>query len=234
LIVSDWEMPEMNGIELLKSCKSDARLRDIPFLMITSQSSIERMKVMQAARANVDDYLLKPFTSEDLRTRISQLSNRADARARTTQRLVEAIDHLDHGRFSKATQLFEEVLAIDPSSDVALRGIAEALTKTKGPDAALPHFKKAVEANPRNAKGYIRLAQTYEQLGMLDKAQALLLGAVIEIGFSADIHYQLGWIYHKQGKSELARTEFQIALEIQLDHQEARLMLDLLSTSEKG
>src|SRR6185437_10420815 len=51
LIVSDWEMPDMNGLELLKACKQSQALAEIPFLMITSQSSVERMKVLQAAKA---------------------------------------------------------------------------------------------------------------------------------------------------------------------------------------
>lgn len=234
LIISDWEMPEMTGIDLLKACKVNAQLREIPFLMITSQSSIERMKVMQAARANVDDYLLKPFNSEDIKNRVNHLLQRASAKAKTTQPIVEALEALEHGRFNRAIQLFEEVLKIDPESDVALRGMGDAMVKTKGADAALPFYKKAVEANPLNAKGYVKLAQTYEQVGLLDKAQSLLQSGVSEIGFNADIHYQLGWVYHKQGKNDLARTEFRIALEIQLDHQEARLMLDLLGQGKQG
>ncbi len=233
LIVSDWEMPEMNGIELLKACKADSRIRDIPFLMITSQTSIERTKVMQAARSNVDDYLLKPFSNDDLKKRIGFLMERTTARSKTTKGIVAALDHLEHAHYNKAIQLFEESLMIDPQSDVALRGLGDALTKTKGYDAALPHYKRAVEANPANAKGYIKLAQTYEQLGLFDKAQAVLQAGVGEIGFNADLHYQLGWIYHKQGKNDLARMEFQTTLEIQLGHQEARLMLDLLGQEKR-
>ena len=70
LVVSDWDMPELNGLQLLQTCKGSSQLKEIPFLMITSQSSIESMKVVQAARSSVDDYLLKPFSLGDIRKRI--------------------------------------------------------------------------------------------------------------------------------------------------------------------
>ena len=230
MIISDWEMPQMNGIELLKACKSDKVLSEIPFLMITSQSSMERMKVMQAARANVDDYLLKPFTGQDLKKRVNIVLERARSRSKIALIVVEAIGHMDASRYQKAKELFETAFKVDPENDVVLRGLGDSVQKTKGVEASIPYYRKAVEANPINPKGYLKLAQAYEQVGWLDKAVALLQTANIQVGFSAELHYQLGWVYHKKGMIPQAKVEFEKTLEIQIDHQEARLMLEMIGS----
>jgi two-component system chemotaxis response regulator CheY len=233
LIVSDWEMPEMSGIEFLKTCKKTKELTEIPFLMVTSQSSMERMKVMQAARANVDEYLLKPFTGGDLKRRIDALMDRAKSRHQVTRLIVEAIEHFDGGHFQKAQALFEDALKLDPESDVALRGLGDSLAKIRGADAALPHYKKAVDANPMSPKGYLKLAQAYMQIGWHDKALALLQTANRQICFNPDLHYQLGLVYYKKGNFIHAQAEFEKVLEIQLDHTEAKLMLEDIEQNRK-
>lgn len=64
LILSDWEMPEMSGEELLRWVRQDERTAATPFVMITSRG--DRNHVVQAINAGVNDYLIKPFTAEEL------------------------------------------------------------------------------------------------------------------------------------------------------------------------
>ncbi len=64
LVISDWNMPKMNGIDLLKSLRSDDKLKHIPFLMVTSMS--KPSAVTEALSAGVTDYLRKPFSQEIL------------------------------------------------------------------------------------------------------------------------------------------------------------------------
>ena len=72
LVISDWEMPEMNGLELLKSVRSlEGDENKIPFLMITSKS--EQNLVVEAAREGVSDYLLKPFNQSNFLGKIENL-----------------------------------------------------------------------------------------------------------------------------------------------------------------
>jgi two-component system, chemotaxis family, chemotaxis protein CheY len=68
LIISDWNMPNMMGIDLLKAVRSDARLKAIPFLMLTAESQKEN--VLEAARAGVSNYIVKPFNSGDLESKL--------------------------------------------------------------------------------------------------------------------------------------------------------------------
>lgn len=229
LIVSDWEMPEMSGIELLRACKMTKDFAEIPFLMVTSQSSMEKMKVMQAAKANVDEYLLKPFSSNELKTRVESVLQRSLQRRRVDKILFEAAEHMDRGRVERARELFEDALTLDALCDTAMRGLGEALYKSKGIEAGLPHFKKALDTNANEPKNFLRLALAFEQLGLVDRAVLLLEGANAQISFNPHLHFQLGRLYNKRGQTDKAREEFEKTLEIQLDYQEARLMLELLN-----
>jgi two-component system chemotaxis response regulator CheY len=232
LIISDWEMPEMTGIELLKLIKAHPELSEIPFLMITSQSSMERMKVIQAAQAQVDQYLLKPFQMNDIKKKVDALLERSKSRKQVMKLSSEASILLEKGSYLAAIGLFEEAILLDPTHDPSLRGLGDAMFKTKGVATAVPLYKRAVEANPLNARNYLRLAAAYEQMGLLDKGIALLLSGIHQVSFSADLHFHLGKLYNRKGAGELAKIEFEKTLEIQLDHQEARIMLDMIKSRE--
>lgn len=229
LVVSDWDMPELNGIELLRTCKNNSQLSEIPFLMITSQSSIESMKVVQAARASVDDYLLKPFSLGDIRKRVDVLIEKARTKSEVQTTLDEALKHMQIRHIMRAQRKFEQVLRLDPDNEVALRNMGEILMKEKGVQHALPFFKRLVESNPYSPRGYLNLASAYESLGWIDKAISLLQTGNRQINFSSDLHFHLGKLFHRRGMIGEAKTEFEKTLELQLDHKEARLMLEMIN-----
>ncbi|MCR6650313.1 MAG: response regulator [Cellvibrionaceae bacterium] len=70
LILSDWEMPEMSGEELLRWVREQPKLGETPFVMITSRG--DRNHVMAAVQAGVSDYLCKPFTAEELTRKVGK------------------------------------------------------------------------------------------------------------------------------------------------------------------
>ena len=70
LILSDWEMPGLSGLTLLKAARNCAHRKRTKFIMITSQQSMERFKVTQAAQYRVSSYLIKPFQADILKKRI--------------------------------------------------------------------------------------------------------------------------------------------------------------------
>lgn len=70
LILSDWEMPEMPGDELLRWLRDQPKFADTPFIMITSRG--DRNNVVEAVTAGVSDYLSKPFTAEELTNKIGK------------------------------------------------------------------------------------------------------------------------------------------------------------------
>ena len=71
LILSDWHMPEMEGIELLKAVRADEKLQHIPFLMLTSDVSVENVR--EAVESGVSDYLAKPFRHAPLIKKVHRL-----------------------------------------------------------------------------------------------------------------------------------------------------------------
>ena len=70
LIICDWIMPEMSGLELLRACKKDAKTSHIPFIMVTAEAAKE--SVVEAIEAGVDNYITKPFTSDKLQDAINK------------------------------------------------------------------------------------------------------------------------------------------------------------------
>ena len=70
IVISDWNMQPMSGYELLKEVRSDNRLAQVCFLMISAEPSIE--KVVAARKAQADSYLLKPFNADTLKMKIDE------------------------------------------------------------------------------------------------------------------------------------------------------------------
>jgi two-component system chemotaxis response regulator CheY len=71
LIISDWNMPKMSGLDLLKAVKSDAATKDIPFIMVTAEAQKEN--VLQAVQAGVSNYVVKPFTADNLQEKLKDV-----------------------------------------------------------------------------------------------------------------------------------------------------------------
>ena len=74
LVLCDWEMPEMSGLELLTWCRGQEALKSMPFVMVTSRGDKEN--VVQAIQAGVSGYVSKPFTNEQLLTKVKQALNK--------------------------------------------------------------------------------------------------------------------------------------------------------------
>ena len=71
LIVSDWNMPNMTGLEFLKAVRADAGLKGIAFIMVTSEADKE--KIMEAVQAGVSQYIVKPFNAMQLEEKIKAI-----------------------------------------------------------------------------------------------------------------------------------------------------------------
>lgn len=71
LIVSDWSMPNMTGLDFLKAVRSDARFKDLPFLMVSAEA--EKAQMIEAVKNGVSNYIVKPFTGAALQEKISKV-----------------------------------------------------------------------------------------------------------------------------------------------------------------
>lgn len=70
-IVSDWNMPNLDGLGLLKKVREDDELKELPILMVTAEA--EKEKVVQAIQAGVNNYIVKPFTGEVLKEKMDKI-----------------------------------------------------------------------------------------------------------------------------------------------------------------
>jgi two-component system chemotaxis response regulator CheY len=71
LVVSDWNMPVMPGIELLKNIRADSALKDIPVLMVTAEA--QKDNLLEAIKAGVSNYIVKPFTAESIKQKLDKI-----------------------------------------------------------------------------------------------------------------------------------------------------------------
>lgn len=76
-LVTDWNMPGMQGIDLLKAVRADPRLASLPVLMVTAES--KRDQIVAAAQAGVNGYIVKPFTAQTLKEKIDKIFERLAA-----------------------------------------------------------------------------------------------------------------------------------------------------------
>ncbi len=76
-LVTDWNMPGMQGIDLLKAVRADENLSSLPVLMVTAEA--KKDQIVEAAQAGVNGYIVKPFTAQTLNEKIEKIFERIEA-----------------------------------------------------------------------------------------------------------------------------------------------------------
>jgi len=71
LILCDWNMPQMSGLELLTEMRSDGELKDLPFVMVTAEA--QKDNILEAVKAGVSSYIVKPFTAETVSEKLKKI-----------------------------------------------------------------------------------------------------------------------------------------------------------------
>jgi len=70
-VISDWNMPNMTGLELLQAVRADEKLKKLPFLMVTAEA--EQENIMAAVKSGVSNYVIKPFTALTLQDKLAKI-----------------------------------------------------------------------------------------------------------------------------------------------------------------
>ncbi|WP_223416440.1 MULTISPECIES: response regulator [unclassified Pseudomonas] len=126
LVLCDWEMPEMSGLELLTWCREQDNLKTMPFVMVTSRGDKEN--VVQAIQAGVSGYVSKPFTNEQLLTKVKQALNK-----------VGKLDTLMNSAPTKMNSAFgNDSLSALTGGKPAMASVAPAAAPIARPAAAAP------------------------------------------------------------------------------------------------
>lgn len=69
MLITDWNMPEMNGLELVRKVRADSRFTDLPIIMVTTEGG--KAEVITALKAGVNNYIVKPFTPQVLKEKLA-------------------------------------------------------------------------------------------------------------------------------------------------------------------
>jgi len=77
LIISDWNMPNTSGLDLLKRVRADSRFGKIPFIMVTAEA--EQYQIMEAVKSGVSNYVIKPFTADVLKEKLEDVHKKITA-----------------------------------------------------------------------------------------------------------------------------------------------------------
>lgn len=78
-VVTDWNMPGMTGIDLLRAIRADEKLKTLPVLMVTAEA--KREQIIEAAQNGVNGYIIKPFTAQTLEEKLGKIFERLAATA---------------------------------------------------------------------------------------------------------------------------------------------------------
>ncbi len=78
LLITDWNMPGMQGIDLLRAVRADPKLATLPVMMVTAEQ--KREQIIEAAKAGVNGYIVKPFTAQTLKEKLEKIFERVEAK----------------------------------------------------------------------------------------------------------------------------------------------------------
>lgn len=233
MVICDWEMPKVTGIALLKIIRQDPELQKVPFIMVTAQTSIEQIKLKQAIEAKVDQYLMKPFTGDQLKDKIRSVIEIHKKRHSQEETLRRAEMALDSGMWSEAEQIYRRLLKSDPNCIEAYFGVGAtqlAQVPKKQFEDAIGFIKRGIALNPQLDKGYIQMALAYESSLSIDRAIATLLEAGDHCPLSENILYHLGRLNIRRGHTDKGIENLNKALEINPDMSTAKELLQQAKT----
>lgn len=236
IVIAQWEMPEMNGMALLRLIRSDIDHCDTPVMLWTE--GITRSDVVKAGEAGVNAILVDPISVESLENKI-QLILEFDMTPSTkkAKSFLEKGDALlNEGKLDLALKEFEKVLDILESAEVYYN-IGYIKTAQGEYDEALAAFRKATQINQMYAKAYQAMAGVYIRMGnkelaekylnmageifldreMHDKAESIFNEILTINPNTINVYNSLGIIYRRQNRLEDAVKLYQKAIKISPD-----------------
>ncbi|WP_461834118.1 tetratricopeptide repeat protein [Desulfothermus sp.] len=224
LIISDWKMPRMSGIELLKWVRSQKEFKNIPFIMVTSKG--EKEDVALAAEQDVTEYLVKPVTVEALISKIEDIDYRLAKLRELKQKLEEIKKLIDSGKDEEIREELEKVLEEFPKDkSKLLREIAYMYMERGFLDEAEKMVNWALSENPLYTKGW----WLKNEIALKKKDLNGVLSALEKLyelnPNSSKVLYHIGKIYLAKEKLDKAKSFFLMALKV--DPKNEQLIQDI-------
>lgn len=243
-IISAWDMPQMNGIALLRIVRASDLFYNIPFFLQTTE--ITRAQVVEAGEAGATGVILKPFTMDTFKKKIESVLELDEefANLKPQQHLTKGKTHLDNQEYDKALAEFKEVLKYTENAEVYYN-VGYIKTSQGNYEEAIIAFRKATLIDNMFANAYRDMGRAYKELGrateaeeslqkaadiymnkqMDDNAEAVL-NEILQVNpKTINVFNSLGIIYRKQGKFEKALAQYKRALKV--DPSEGKILYNI-------
>jgi len=198
LVISDIGMPRLDGIGLLKRCRADMDLRDLPFLMISGHALPEW--VAMASEWGAYDYIVKPFSYSFLKERIESLFERRNSPEEALFRDVERLK--EDGQVEAALDKIDEIEKTAPLRIKWLNLKGECLMELGRMEEAAASIEKALELSDAFLAAHKNYAAVQQELGNIEKAIEALERADSLSPMDLDRKIALGSLLLKTGSQE--------------------------------
>ncbi len=163
LVISDWNMPRMTGIELLHKIRSTFKYENMPFIMVTGE--VDEASVARATEIDVDSYILKPFVPKELDDKIASVINNRNNPS-DYQKLLYAGRALSRERkINEAITYFNAAIGMAPGKPIAYCFMGQLLEDTGDLSNAKNYYLKALSRNRSYIRALDGLARIYELVG---------------------------------------------------------------------
>ena len=209
-VLADWNMPVMNGMELLKAMKQDERLKFIPFIMITGE--LDKSIIAEAAEYGADEYLIKPFVAKTLQKKIENALSSRTSPGKPSYHYFLGEKLLTENRDKEALEQFKKAIKLDNKFLRAYAGMAKVLIKNKKYQEAEKVLKEALKINPNFIEGNQLLGEVYLEMDKDEEALHYLKQAYSLNPKNTERNLKIGDIHLKRNETEEAERFFQEAV----------------------
>jgi two-component system chemotaxis response regulator CheY len=205
-VISEFDLPHMNGIEFLKLIRRHPALLTTPFLMVSKDKQMEMIKY--ALDELADGYLLAPYSGEEFLCAIIRIQQKWSSLSRLQIQLRDARYQFLKRNYDKAISTINEIVKIDPNNVDALLVLSECLYRKRQIEAARKHIKCILNISPHHSKALHLLSKICRLDydcgdGFIHLTNALRLNPLNE-----DLKIDLGKFYLDTGADEKAEEIF--------------------------
>ncbi len=234
LIIAGWNLPELNGLTLLKIVRADSQFLATPFIMISEL--VTKSQVVEAGEAGVTDMLCRPITPQRFQEKIkSILALATDPQRLEAQRCYkEGAELMAQGRWEDALESFRRILGVYENAEIYYN-MGFINTALERYEEAIVCFRKATEIDEAFGRAYQKIGECYLALGKEKEAEyylqraaevylekerdpasaAMALKEVLKVNPNTiNVFNTLGIVYRRQGKYQEAVNQYKRALRV--------------------
>ncbi len=233
IIVSNWKLPEIDGLALLKLIRSNDDFAETPFVMVAAE--VTAKTVSQAGRTGVTDIVVFPFTEETLKSRVRLVVEveQNPQHQEAERKYKQGVDLMKAGHYNEALKSFEGILSVHEPAEVYYN-MGYILSAKENYEEALQCFRRATVIKNDFARAYKQMAEALMKLGRKQEAEECFEEAAdiymerkqdqeAEDIFEAvtklkpdtiNVFNSLGIIYRRQGRLKEALEQYVKALKV--------------------